>query len=236
MSARKLAIIGATALLFSCSGSTPLSPPPPPDGGLDSSPDVGLDSQPDDVQRSCKADPDCPASDTCVGDTCIPRCAPAPSMNLVNNSGFDHDIWTDSDKDRGWGNEPPRWDSMDSVGCPTSGSLVVTQRTAFSAPFAIGPVGTKYYWGFRLKNTNPAGGAQCEVHFCTDLSCTYFLTSEIIQSSTKSSDWERLAYWLTVPEAKPPTPTPYARIACNTYGSEVGYFDRFFFSSQPLPY
>jgi hypothetical protein len=223
----------AALALVAC-GKEPLQPPPIVDGGADTQ--LAVDAQPD-MQTMCSADGDCETTDMCLGQRCVSRCAAPPATNLVKNPGFDQQAWADSDKDRGWGNEPPRLDPLDSVGCMTSGSLVVTQRTAFSPPFEIGPPGTKYYWGFRTKGTKTENAPSCEVHFCTDLSCTYFVRSDTLAPIFPSTDWQKVAFWITVPTPNPPSiAIPFARVACDTYGSQQAYFDRFYFSLDAQPY
>jgi hypothetical protein len=247
-------IFPLAVLLFCSCGGTALPRPPgeadsssPPivmDGGVGA--DALVDSSNTDALPLCKSDDQCVVTSMCIGQRCIDRCAPSPLNNLVKNPGFDRDVWTLADKDRGYGPRAPRWDPSDSANCGASGSIAVSDRTAFSPPMEVGPPGTRYYWGFRIKLPRAAPGPFCEIHWCTDITCTYFVTQDSMGPGTPgrepTSEWQSL-YSLSaeVPtKVNPPgTPTPYAQIACFAYqepgGPEV-LFDRFYFSAIPVPF
>ncbi len=167
-----------------------------------------------------------------------PGCDPSPLTNLVENPGFDVSIWTAADKDRGYGPRVPRWDSQDGGGCSTSGSMVVTDRTAFSPPIPIGPPGTQYYWGYRAKLTDSSPGPYCEIHYCTDSTCLIFMMRHGMAPSTTTLEWQSVvSLAIVVPTLA--EPTPYAQIACFGHFVPAGpdvYYDRFYFSSQPHPF
>jgi hypothetical protein len=180
------------------------------------------------------------AGERCMGTACVDVTCPKPTAaNLVQNPGFDTAAWTRADKDRGYGARVPQWSSMESTpNCTASGSMMVTDRTAFSEPIPIGPPGTRYYWGFRAKKARATGAPYCELHFCTDESCLLFLTRD--QMAVTSTDWQPyISPGFEVPTPNPPQPVPYAQIACFGYqepnGPEV-YYDRFFFSTQPISF
>jgi hypothetical protein len=223
---RSLTVFVFMALGAGCESRDPFVPAP------------GIDAAA--LPTSCQADYNCPSTHRCAGEMCIPRCSSPPVGSLVRNPDFDRDIWMGADKDRGYGPRPPRWDSLDSTGCATSGSLVVNDRTAFSPPMQIGPTGSKYYWGFRAKLTRGTQGPYCEIHFCTDVSCEYFLMRDSMQPSPSTLEWQQLAsVGVEVPVPNPPAPIPFAQIACFGYGEMNGpdvHYDRFYFSTDPVPF
>jgi hypothetical protein len=251
---QKVLVIASVGLL-SCGGSSFLPRAPGPDAdtapAVDAGASDGIGSSGDvavlaDALPLCTTDEQCVASSMCVGQTCIDRCAPSPISNLVKNPGFDRDIWTLADKDRGVGPRLPRWDALDSASCGTSGSLAVSDRTAFSPPMEVGPPGTRYYWGFRIKLPRPTAGPYCEIHWCTDISCTFFNAQDVmgpgVAGREPTGQWESL-YSLSaeVPTMLDPpgTPTPYAQIACFGYQEKDApevLFDRFYFSKIPVPF
>jgi hypothetical protein len=144
--------------------------------------------------------------------------------------------WSGADKDRGYGPRLPRWDAMDSQGCPSSGSMVVTDRTAFSPPIPVGPPGTKYFFGFAAKLTRPTSGPYCEIHWCSDESCVYFVTLVFLAPTAGSSEWQNVVSGVAAEVPMAAMTTPFAQIACFGYGEPNGpdvHFDRFYFSTQP---
>lgn len=87
-------------------------------------PDVAADT------AACGDNAQCGAAHRCENAVCISRCPESPASNLVPNAGFDRTIWTGVDSERGNGPRVPKWDTLDSEGCPTSGSMVVNDRAA----------------------------------------------------------------------------------------------------------
>ena len=103
----------------------------------------------------------------------------------------------------------------------------------------IGPPGTRHYWGFRARLSRQTDGPYCEVQYCAESGCTYFIIGEALKPLSSNGQWQKVVSAGTeVPTPNPPTtPIPYARIACFGYGEAAGpdvYFDRFFFSTQPI--
>jgi hypothetical protein len=249
-----LKLTALASWLAACGGSMPLGPTPTGDGGPAAGEDTGLPSAAADVgtvpdaSAGCRSDNQCNADSMCLGERCIGRCAASPPTNLVKNPGFDREVWAGVDKDRGSGPRAPRWEPSDSVNCPASGSLAVSDRTAFSPPMEIGPPGTRYFWGFRAKLTRLTPGPYCEVHWCTDITCSYFATGEAMGPGDGPGRRELSADWQTfysgvaveVPTPNPPTtPLPFAQIACFGYQEPNGpeaFFDRFYFSREAVPY
>jgi hypothetical protein len=159
----------------------------------------------------------------------------------VQNAGFDSQAWI-ADKDRGGGPRAPRWDAADSTGCPSSGAMAVSDRTALSAPFQIGPPGTMYFYGFRQKLPKADLAPGCEAWFCTDATCTFVIRGGPINALADTREWQAVNFFLTVPTPDPAsTPIPYARIACHGYeelepgGPEV-FYDRVYFSQMPIAF
>src|SRR5262245_9468920 len=103
----------ASAYVASCGGSSPLPPMqsivasvPVPAVAAASDSSTPPPS-PDTAWASCRDDNQCGAASMCLGERCISRCGASPPTNLVQNAGFDRDVWVGADKDRGAGPRLP---------------------------------------------------------------------------------------------------------------------------------
>jgi hypothetical protein len=165
-------------------------------------------------KKACDADVECAAAFICEVHMCVAQCGAQSQGNLVANAGFDRSV-------DGWG--PGAWDSSDSVGCRSSGSLTLNSQPSRGTAFAVAP-GVQYYVGFQTKNIGVNTSSGCDLDWCASLTCGVVLRTDSIPAG-KALAWSRTMAQFTAPAG-----AGAARFTCRTDGSTN--FDRFYVSSS----
>jgi hypothetical protein len=151
---------------------------------------VCMDAGIDDARGGCTAGNIC-KNGACVAGPCTPKSA----GNLVVNPGFDTLAWPAIDAESA-GN----WNSVDAMGCPSSGSLQVGVGSSARECISFGSAGT-IYLGYMVNRSGTFGQLGCGVDtWYTDTACTnaWDLGTEFLESFNVTG-WQTLSMSFPAP-------------------------------------
>lgn len=181
-------------------------------------------------KMSCSSDSDCTATHHCDGGACKPRCGPQSPSNFVPNAGFDRAIepfWTIDVPPEGAGET--RWDPMDAVGCPRSGSARVGPGSV-AVPCLSVRGGATYHFGFSVKMEDLTSTSWCGVAWYGNSACAGMALDNGGINATAGPGWRKLTTQITAL----PTAT-HALLVC--FSMKPGtYFDRVFLNAAAAEY
>jgi hypothetical protein len=167
-------------------------------------------------RQTCSSNTDCALGSFCDSPSCLAQCAAPDSSNLVRNAGFDRTAD---------GFAPGTWQSEDSVGCATSGSLYVYPNSR-SEVFAV-TGSAAYHVGFWAKNFSINAGSSCDLEWCSSTFCGTQISIDTLQVPA-TLGWQKVSSMVTAPGT-----AVAARFTCRSGGVNL---DRFFVSTKAARY